>query len=155
MLVKYDWSMLRKNCYNRLSRQINDKGWTTNVQDSLQNFTYKIERDLIVNIFYRVMARYNYIHKYFGTLILFSVCTRWLRTRGTSSPRSMTAVSCWPRAEPDWTSSRSRSPDDRWVKPYLATIFSHWVPLPEPGPPSDTAERSYCNNNKPDTFYMK
>merc|ERR1712172_253389 len=24
---------------------------------------------------------------------------------------------------------------DWWVKPYLATILSHWVPLPQPGPP--------------------
>lgn len=33
------------------------------------------------------------------------------------------------------TSFLSRSPDDKWVNPYLATIFSHCVPFPEPGPP--------------------
>ena len=47
----------------------------------------------------------------------------------------MMAVSSLPRSEPDATSSRSRSPDDRWVKPYFSTIFSHCVPLPLPGPP--------------------
>ena len=58
-----------------------------------------------------------------------------------------------PRSEPEATSSLRRSPEERWVKPYLskdwcltsvsfvlcshlATILSHWVPLPQPGPPS-------------------
>lgn len=39
------------------------------------------------------------------------------------------------RSEPVFTSARSRSPVERWVNPYLAMIFSHCVPLPEPGPP--------------------
>ena len=47
----------------------------------------------------------------------------------------MMAVISLPRADPDATSARNKSPDDKWVKPYLATIFSHCVPLPLPGPP--------------------
>jgi hypothetical protein len=34
-------------------------------------------------------------------------------TRGTSSPFSMISVRVLPRAEPDWTSSLRRSPDER------------------------------------------
>ena len=59
-----------------------------------------------------------------------------LLTRETSSPFSMMAFSSLPLGEPDATSSRRRSPEDRWVKPYLATILSHCVPLPLPGPPT-------------------
>jgi hypothetical protein len=44
-------------------------------------------------------------------------------------------LSCLPRSEPDCTSLLNRSPVDRWVKPYFATILSHCVPLPDPGPP--------------------
>ena len=47
----------------------------------------------------------------------------------------MMAVSSLPLAEPEATSALSRSPVDRWVKPYFSTILSHWVPLPLPGPP--------------------
>ena len=56
-------------------------------------------------------------------------------TNGTRSPFSMISVSCFPRSEPDLTSSLRRSPDERCVKPYLATMRSHWVPFPHPGPP--------------------
>lgn len=35
-----------------------------------------------------------------------------------------------------FTSFLNKSPDDRCVNPYLATILSHWVPLPDPGPPN-------------------
>jgi len=59
-----------------------------------------------------------------------------LTSCGTSLPSFMTLSSCCPVAEPDLTSSRSRSPADRWVSLYLATMRSHWVPLPLPGPPS-------------------
>lgn len=52
----------------------------------------------------------------------------------------MVAFSCWPLGEPDATSALSRSPEERWVKPYLATIRSHWVPFPEPGPPATHEE---------------
>lgn len=57
-------------------------------------------------------------------------------TSGTRSPFSIIAVSSFPRAEPDATSARSRSPVDRCVNPYFLTIRSHCVPLPLPGPPT-------------------
>ncbi|GMR57563.1 hypothetical protein PMAYCL1PPCAC_27758, partial [Pristionchus mayeri] len=43
---------------------------------------------------------------------------------GTSWPASMIFVSSAPRGEPDLTSARRRSPDERCERPYLATIFS-------------------------------
>jgi hypothetical protein len=69
-----------------------------------------------------------------------SSCSNWTRyqlilTKGTSSPFSIISVSSFPRSDPDATSALSRSPVDRWVKPYFCTILSHWVPLPLPGPP--------------------
>ena len=45
--------------------------------------------------------------------------------RGTSCPDSMIEVRFLPLSEPEATSSLSRSPEERWVKPYLATILSH------------------------------
>ena len=66
-------------------------------------------------------------------------------TRGTSSPFSMIAVNCFPLSEPDPTSSRSRSPEERWVNPYLATILSHWVPFPHPGPPRTQTIGSFAS----------
>ena len=68
-------------------------------------------------------------------LIMASAMRSKTTKRGTKSPFSMTALSCLPISEPDLTSSRRRSPEDKWVNPYLATILSHWVPLPHPGPP--------------------
>ena len=58
------------------------------------------------------------------------------RTKGTSSPASIIAWSSLPFALPDATSALKRSPEEKCVKPYWATILSHWVPLPEPGPPA-------------------
>merc|ERR1719158_2133036 len=54
---------------------------------------------------------------------------------GTRSPLVMISVSCFPLSDPLWTSALRRSPLDKWVYPYLATILSHCVPLPDPGPP--------------------
>ena len=45
-------------------------------------------------------------------------------------------LSSFPLGDLEATSSRSKSPDDKWVKPYLSTIRSHWVPFPLPGPPT-------------------
>ena len=53
-------------------------------------------------------------------------------TSGTSSPRSMIAVSCWPRSDPDPTSSRSRSPEDRWVNPYCRKVAINSSITPPP-----------------------
>ncbi len=36
-------------------------------------------------------------------------------TSGTRSPFSMMAVSFFPLSDPDCTSARSRSPEERWV----------------------------------------
>jgi hypothetical protein len=49
----------------------------------------------------------------------------------------MIALSSFPRGDPDATSSRNKSPEDRCVKPYFWTMRSHWVPLPQPGPPGN------------------
>ena len=32
-------------------------------------------------------------------------------------------------------SARNKSPALKWIKPYCFTNKSHWVPLPDPGPP--------------------
>lgn len=53
----------------------------------------------------------------------------------TSSPLAMTSFSLAPRSEPEATSSRKRSPEDRWQKPNFSTILAHCVPFPLPGPP--------------------
>ena len=60
---------------------------------------------------------------------------------GTSLPSFMICSHSCPSAEPLLTSSRSRSPAERWVKPYLSTILAHCVPLPLPGPPSTNTMR--------------
>ena len=57
-----------------------------------------------------------------------SVVTNW--------PAFMAASRAFPFSDPDATSALRRSPEDRWVKLNSATIFSHWVPLPDPGPPA-------------------
>lgn len=77
---------------------------------------------------------------------------------GTSSPRSMMAVSCLPRAEPDSTSARRRSPVDKCVNPYCATMRSHCVPLPEPGPPAKCGRGHFSTwniNNSHRSEYTK
>lgn len=56
-------------------------------------------------------------------------------TMDTSSPLAMTSFSLAPRSEPEATSSRRRSPEDRWQKPNFSTILAHCVPFPLPGPP--------------------
>ena len=71
----------------------------------------------------------------YNTCTFASAKSAWHHTKGTSSPRSIVAFKSWPRAEPDATSSRKRSPLDKWVKPYFSTMRSHCVPLPQPGPP--------------------
>ena len=50
-------------------------------------------------------------------------------------------LSSFPLGDFDATSSLSKSPDERWVKPYLWTMRSHWVPLPLPGPPKQSKRR--------------
>lgn len=47
----------------------------------------------------------------------------------------MYVSSLWPVSVPAFTSARSKSPADRCVSLYLATILEHCVPLPLPGPP--------------------
>lgn len=54
----------------------------------------------------------------------------------TSPPFDIVSWSSLPFGDPDATSARNKSPVDRWENLYLATILSHWVPLPQPGPPS-------------------
>merc|ERR1712046_473631 len=54
---------------------------------------------------------------------------------GADQGKKLISVSCFPLSEPDLTSSLRMSPDERCVKPYLATIRSHCVPFPQPGPP--------------------
>ena len=53
----------------------------------------------------------------------------------TILPSSITRAILRPSSEPERTSALSRSPADRWTMPYDSTSFSHWVPLPLPGPP--------------------
>lgn len=57
------------------------------------------------------------------------------RTVGTKRPLDMSSWSSAPLGLPLATSSRSRSPLLRWTKPYFLMMRSHWVPLPQPGPP--------------------
>ena len=54
---------------------------------------------------------------------------------GTSAPAFIMLLIISPFSEPLATSSLSKSPADKCMKPKLATSFAHYVPLPEPGPP--------------------
>lgn len=53
----------------------------------------------------------------------------------TKSPFFMVSWSSRPLAEPEATSARSRSPVDKCENLYFATMRSHCVPFPQPGPP--------------------
>mmetsp|Transcript_21026 Transcript_21026/g.53899 ORF Transcript_21026/g.53899 Transcript_21026/m.53899 type:complete len:220 (+) Transcript_21026:1178-1837(+) len=57
---------------------------------------------------------------------------------GTRPPCFITSAHVLPSSLPEATSARSRSPEERWWRPYLATSFSLRVPLPLPGPPRMT-----------------
>uniref|UniRef100_A0A6B0UQ15 Putative secreted protein n=1 Tax=Ixodes ricinus TaxID=34613 RepID=A0A6B0UQ15_IXORI len=62
--------------------------------------------------------------------------SNWRTTsKGTRSPFFMISLISLPLSVPACTSSRRRSPDEMCVKSYFFTIFMHWVPLPDPGPP--------------------
>lgn len=54
---------------------------------------------------------------------------------GTKSPRFIISANCLPLSVPAVTSARNKSPVLKWLNLYFSTIFSHWVPLPLPGPP--------------------
>lgn len=54
----------------------------------------------------------------------------------TSPPFDIVSWSSLPLGEPEATSARSKSPVDKCENLYLATMRSHCVPLPQPGPPS-------------------
>lgn len=56
-------------------------------------------------------------------------------TVGTKAPSFIIFTSSWPRSDPVFTSSLSKSPVEMCVNPYFATILSQRVPLPLPGPP--------------------
>lgn len=56
-------------------------------------------------------------------------------TVGTRAPSFIIFTNSCPRSDPVFTSSLSKSPVEICVKLYLATILSHKVPLPLPGPP--------------------
>lgn len=56
-------------------------------------------------------------------------------TVGTRAPSFIIFTNSCPRTDPLLTSSLSKSPVEIWVNSYLATILSHKVPLPLPGPP--------------------
>ena len=55
---------------------------------------------------------------------------------GTRAPAFIMLLIISPFSEPLATSSLSRSPAERCANPCSATSFAHYVPLPEPGPPS-------------------
>mmetsp|Transcript_24927 Transcript_24927/g.78928 ORF Transcript_24927/g.78928 Transcript_24927/m.78928 type:complete len:221 (-) Transcript_24927:217-879(-) len=72
----------------------------------------------------------------FAPLLIMAVLRRPMVTSmGTSLPSFIRVAHMVPISEPEATSSRRRSPAERCLWPYLATMRSHWVPLPEPGPP--------------------
>ena len=60
-----------------------------------------------------------------------------LVTIGTSWPAFIISVAFLLISLSDLTASLNKSPVLRCVNPYLATILSHWVPFPHPGPPEN------------------
>lgn len=54
-----------------------------------------------------------------------------------------------PLAEPDATSSLSKSPEDKWQKPYDCTNLAQIVPFPLPGPPvRNKTDSDHCLKSK-------
>lgn len=70
------------------------------------------------------------------SLTPFSLQMKLLLTPGTSSPQSMMSLISLLLSDDDVNSCWRRSPVDRCVNPYFCANCAHWVPLPEPGPPS-------------------
>lgn len=62
-------------------------------------------------------------------------------TEGTRSPCSMMSRISLLLSDSEASSWCRSSPVERWVNPYFSTSFSHWVLLPEPGPPWDTPDK--------------
>lgn len=91
------------------------------------------------------------MHVFFTTTCCVTVLSKVIKltSMGTSFPSFMICSHCCPSSEPDLTSSRNRSPADKCVWPYFATIFSHWVPLPLPGPPSTNVICTSSGNLSP------
>ena len=83
-----------------------------------------------------------------GGLYRTMCCSAQSLTPGTSFPSLMISCSCRPRGVPFATSSRSRSPADRWVKPKSCTARPHCVPFPLPGPPEGKEHRSKATSLK-------
>jgi hypothetical protein len=54
---------------------------------------------------------------------------------GTMRPSLMMPPTRAPRADPDATSARSRSPADTWSRPKRSASIAHCVPLPDPAFP--------------------
>lgn len=71
----------------------------------------------------------------FSTLAIAAARSSRTTSLLTSPPFDIVSWSSLPFGDPEATSARNKSPVDKWENLYLATILSHCVPFPQPGPP--------------------
>ena len=120
-----------------------DFGWRSNLLFK-QFSLWQIERETVKDktLCISSLCINGNLNQLNDLLLQISFCTGWsfrltfILTSGTGIPWLMIWKSCFPLSLPPSTSFFRRSPLERWVKPYFATMLSHWVPLPDPGPPN-------------------